>query len=182
MRFISVNHYETPIPRVSPLYSHLSHPTLGIYRGRYVLPDTHYRRLRRLISHSLEHTLDYIPVPYYDLLTNPCWEKWVQTSPWNSMDLHLPTHGIPRNLIFWRFVIFHGYPCPYCWNSMELQLLMIREIPWNSRQGKLEIHGIPGLGILWKSMDSHMDRLEFHGYSAQLCGIPWISRVHSSHL
>ena len=31
MRFISINHHETPIPRVSPLYSHLSHPTLGIY-------------------------------------------------------------------------------------------------------------------------------------------------------
>ena len=31
MRFISINHHETPIPRVSPLYSHLSHPTVGIY-------------------------------------------------------------------------------------------------------------------------------------------------------
>ena len=31
MRFISINHHETPIPCVSPLYSHLSHPTLGIY-------------------------------------------------------------------------------------------------------------------------------------------------------
>ena len=31
MRFISINHHETPIPLASPLYSHLSHPTVGIY-------------------------------------------------------------------------------------------------------------------------------------------------------
>ena len=31
MPFISINHHETPIPLASPLYSHLSHPTLGIY-------------------------------------------------------------------------------------------------------------------------------------------------------
>ena len=30
MRFISINHHETPIPLASPLYSHLSHPTVGI--------------------------------------------------------------------------------------------------------------------------------------------------------
>ena len=28
--FISINHHETPIPLASPLYSHLSHPTIGI--------------------------------------------------------------------------------------------------------------------------------------------------------
>ena len=29
--FISINHHEAPIPLASPLYSHLSHPTVGIY-------------------------------------------------------------------------------------------------------------------------------------------------------
>ena len=29
MRFISINHHETPIPPASPLYSYLSHPTVG---------------------------------------------------------------------------------------------------------------------------------------------------------
>ena len=31
MPFISINNNEIPIPLASPLYSHLSHPTLGIY-------------------------------------------------------------------------------------------------------------------------------------------------------
>ena len=30
MRFISINHHETPIPLASPLYSYFSHPTVGI--------------------------------------------------------------------------------------------------------------------------------------------------------
>ena len=29
MRFISINHHETPFQLASPLYSHLSHPTVG---------------------------------------------------------------------------------------------------------------------------------------------------------
>ena len=172
--------------RCSLYEEHREHLTLAWTGGRYKFPNTHYRRLRRLIYHSLEHTLDYIPVPYYDLLTNPCWEKWVQTSPWNSMDFHLPTHGISWNSIFWRFVKFHGIPRPYCWNSMELQLLMIREIPWNSRQGKLKIHGTPAFHDLWNSMEFQTRRagnpwnsrfyqfVEIHGFSHGLSGIPWI--------
>ena len=84
------------------------------------------------------------------------------------MDLHLPTHGISWNSIFWRFVKFHGYPCPYCWNSMEFQLLMIREIPWNSRQGKLKIHGIPGFINSWRSMY----------FQTRINGNPWNSRFY----
>ena len=102
------------------------------------------------------------------------------------MDFHLPTHGISWNSIFWRFVKFHGYPCPYCWNSMELQLLMIREIPWNSRQGKLKTHGTPAFHDLWNSMEFQTringipwnsrfyQSVEIHGFSHGLSGIPWI--------
>ena len=139
--------------------------------GRYKFPNTHYRRLRRLISHSLEHTLNYIPVPYYDLLTNPCWEKWVQTSPWNSMDLHLPTHGYPWNLIFWRFVKFHGYPCPYCWNSMSRQM-KIHGIPDKASWKSMELQPFMICGIPWNSGFRYF--VEIHGFSHGLSGIPWI--------
>ena len=114
------------------------------------------------------------------------------------MDLHLPTHGISWNSIFWRFVKFHGIPCPYCWNSMELRLFMIREIPWNSRRGKLKIHGTPAFHDLWNSMEFQTRRtgnpwnfrfyqcVEIHGFPdlykwnsiefqvLSICGDPWI--------
>ena len=61
----------------------------------------------------------------------------LETTPWNSMEIHvLILHGIPWKIfqrIPWNSMEFHGNPCPNApWNSME-------NIPSNS----MELHGIP---------------------------------------